>query len=436
MFRFFLRRLGSRNDSAGGGSYLKKRTRPTRSVFTKILRSNWIGLTVVAVLAFSLSASAIQNRLQNQQTGTRTAGLKPKRPVQNKPKGRVGLKSTNTTNAVSDGLSPILASADFDLSGLAVTAGPASLTVPKNTPTFIQTSVNVPPGTDPATIIAELNPNYRVRGELSGPSLTSPLTLEAPIGQPLNIPGLSNAGDHLVRNLRVVDVGTPEQTVVTSVTPDFVGIVVIEGLLISQVAVHELSNDQIIEAGITITDDSYKAFNFPLGVATESTPQTISIPVAFPSVGVTDPRPLVGIPSVSSPGIDVPTVMPVMLSVETPDGQPSGQPPGSGEGPIRIPGVIVFPGRTGFLHQFFEAIVIVANGAPNGAPLIIHTLKAKAHLPDNGTPADARRPAAYAETQTGGRVDELPLHGLGPMVVWTETILTTFAPAESGQVRS
>src|SRR6185503_17633852 len=117
-------------------------------------------------------------------------------------------------------------------------------------------------------------------------------------------------------------------------------------------------------------------FNFTLGVATTSNAQEINIPVAFPPVGVTDPRPIIGTPSVSGPGIDVPTVYPIMLQVEGPDGEPTGQPPMAGEAPVQIPGVIVFPGRVGFLHQFFEAIVIVSNGAPNGAPLVLHTLKA------------------------------------------------------------
>ncbi len=393
---------------------------------------------LVAMVAFSFSVSALQNPSQSNrtQTGTRSAGVKPKRPQQPKSKTGRSLSVTRESGAsIAEGLSPILAMADFDLTGLAVTAGPASITVPKNTPTVVQTSVQVPEGTDPATIIAGLNPNYRVRGELTGPSLTNPLTLEAPIGQPLKIPPLSNAGDHLVRNLRVIDLGTPDQVVVTSVTPDSCGIVVIERLLISQVSVHELSYDEIVQAGINITDDSYKAFNFVLGVATESTAETIKIPVAFPSVGVNDPRPIVGMPSISGPGIDLPTVMPVMLTMEGIDGQPSSQPPMGGEGPTRIPGVVVFPGRVGFLHQFFEAIVIVGNGAPNGAPLILRTLKATAKLPDNGTPADAADdPLRIAETQTGGRVSELELHGLGPDNRYgTADDTVAFGPAESGQ---
>ncbi|HEY0728713.1 MAG TPA: hypothetical protein VGD38_11625, partial [Pyrinomonadaceae bacterium] len=280
-----------------------------------------------------------------------------------------------------------------------------------------------------------MNPNYRVRGELTGPSLTAPLTLEAPIGQPLNIPPLSNAGDHLIRNLRVVDLSTPEQPVVTSVTPDSCGIVVIERLLVSQVQVQQLSYDQIVQAGINITGDSYRAFNFVLGIATSSTAQTINIPVAFPPVGVTDPRPVIGTPSVSGPGIDVPSVYPIMLQAEGPDGEPQGLPQLPGEEPVKIPGVIVFPGRVGFLHQFFEAIVIVSNGAPNGAPLVLRGLHAKALLPNAGTPGDtADDPLRIAETQVGGRVSELDLHGLGADNKYgTADDTTSFGPGEAGQ---
>ena len=408
-------------------------TKKSKSLATRISLRTWTIVALTLFMIFAIGVSALQTPVQ---TGGRNAGVKPKRTPQRRDRNRAEVKGKALVAPMSSSiLSPVLATADFDLLGLAVTADPATLTVPKNTATSIHTSVRVPEGSDPLNIIAALNPNYRVRGELTGPSLTTPLTLEAPIGQPLNIPALSNAGDHLIRNLRVVDLSTPEQTVVTSVTPDSVGIVVIERLLVSQVQVHELSYDQIVQAGINITDDSYRAFNFTLGLATTSTAQTIVIPVAFPPVGVTDPRPLIGTPSVSGPGIDVPTVLPVMLAPEGPDGQPSDTPLMAGDEPVKIPGVIIFPGRVGFLHQFFEAIVIVSNGAPNGAPLVIHSLHAKAHLPDLGTPADTSDdPLRIAETQTGGRVSELDLHGLGADNKYgTGDDVTSFGPNESGQ---
>jgi len=254
--------------------------RAKKSLRNRISLRTWTIIALALFMVFAIGVSALQIPVQSNQTGGRNAGVKPKRTTERRNRRDSKTKALLNTSANSSILSPILATADFDLLGLAVTADPATLTVPKNTSTSIHTSVRVPEGTDPLSIITALNPNYRVRGELTGPSLTAPLTLEAPIGQPLNIPALSNAGDHLVRNLRVVDLSTPEQTVVTSVTPDSVGIVVIERLLVSQVQVHELNYDQIVQAGINITGDSYRAFNFTLGIATTSIAQNITIPVA------------------------------------------------------------------------------------------------------------------------------------------------------------
>jgi hypothetical protein len=368
--------------------------------------------------------------------------MRPKRVSE-----RGALKAQKRGNAASrasvlESLSPLLAAADFDLIGLAVNAGPPTQSIPKNTPTIIQTAVQVPPGGDASQLIAGLNPNYRVRGELTGPSLSAPLVVEAPIGQPLSIPPLPNAGDHIVQNLRVIDTGVAGEPVVTSVTPDACSITVIDRLLITQVQVNELSYDQIAQAGIKLTDDSFTAFNFTLALATTSGSQSFSIPVAFPSVGASDPNPVIGDPTITGPGIDVPTVYPVMLALGDDSGGTgsgsagaSGRLPGFGGGVARFPGVVVFPGRVGFLHQFFEAIVIVANGAPNGAPLVLTHLKAKANLPDNGTAADTSDdPLRIAETQTGGRVSELELRGLGDDGKYgTVDDVINIAPGQAGQ---
>lgn len=120
---------------------------------------------------------------------------------------------------------------------------------------------------------------------------------------------------------------------------------------------------------------------------------------------------------------------------EAGEGGGGGSAPMLGEEPVRIPGVIVFPGRVGFLHQFFEAIVIVSNGAPGGTPLVIRNLRAKAKLPDAGTPGvEADDPLRIAETQVAGRVTELDLHGLGPDQKYgTGDDTTTFTPGQAGQ---
>ncbi|HWS88659.1 MAG TPA: carboxypeptidase regulatory-like domain-containing protein, partial [Pyrinomonadaceae bacterium] len=422
-----------------------------RRVFT--LRG-WVCLFLAAAAVLAATASARQQQqsaTQGGAAGSRQSGVGPKRQTQRRgagasKAGAAGASATqSTTTSIRSALQgveealaagqPVLATADFDLIGLAVTAGPATQTVPKNTPTSVLTSMLVPEGSDPSAAAAGVNPNYRVRGELSGPSLNSPVTVEAAVGQPLRLPPLSTAGDHVLQNLRVVDIGVEGQPTVAPVTPDACGIVVIERLLVSEVQVRELTYEQIVQAGINISDDSYQFFNFTLGVSTTSDPQQISIPVAFPGVGVADPRPVVGTPLPIAPGVSVPEIvpdiLPVMLNIE---GGRDGLdlPP---DVPLRIPGVVVFPGRIGLLHQFFEATVIVANGAPAGTPLVVHSLKAKVRLPDAGTPADpADDPLRIAETRDYGRVTELELHDLGPDKKYgTADDVNRFAPGKSGQ---
>src|SRR6266480_5080327 len=135
------------------------RTRKQQSLIRSIRK--WMGLTLVLPLAITFTVNALQNSTRNiQQTGSRNAGVKPKRPPERRDKTRTNTRSgTNraSENLINNSLSPVLATADFDLLGLAVTVDPPSLTVPKNTPTSIHTSISVPQGTDPTALIAALN---------------------------------------------------------------------------------------------------------------------------------------------------------------------------------------------------------------------------------------------------------------------------------------
>ncbi len=407
-------------------------------------RRVFVAIFIAALLVLlTITAGAWQQGGSGPQR-PQTGGVRPKStPTRARaPKAETkSKKSGGPDSAQAPSLPPTLASADFDLIGLAATAAPSGQTVPKNTATVVNTSVDVPEGNDPTAIIAGLDPNYRVRGELVGPSLPTPLTIEAAIGQPLRIPPLPNAGDHLLQNLRVVDVGTANQPIIAGVTPDTCGITVIERLFVSEVRVSELTYEQIVQAGINLSPDNYNFFNFNLGLGTSAGSFNINIPVAFPTLGnnIALP-PVVGNTQISTPGLEAPLitppfVAPIMLEGEDEEGgrKPLVLPGGGGN--VNIPGLVVFPGRIGLLHQFFEAIVIVGNGAPNGTPLVIRNLRARALLPDNATPGNVSDdPLRIAVTQTGGAVSELELHGLGADRRYgTGDDTLTFAPGQSGQ---
>lgn len=176
-------------------------------------------------------AGLVENFTQPTPTPQPT---RPKRQTKTKVKtegnGAQNPISESTVTSPDTSLSPVLAATDFNLIDLVGTVNPTNQTVPKNIPTAVLTSIQVPEGENPATIISGLNPNYRIRGELTGPSLTSPRIIEAAIGQSLPIPPLPNIGDHVLQNLRIVDVTDNTGATIAPVTPDAVGITVIDNI--------------------------------------------------------------------------------------------------------------------------------------------------------------------------------------------------------------
>lgn len=422
----------------------KKSPRSSREFGKKFVVLIGCIISLIAGTAFfgqNADALSLKNLAGLQATPTPVPPSSTSRPKKN---GKIKISSLEgngspdsgrLTTPIESNLAQILASADFNMIGLVGTATPANQTVPKNTPTVVLTSVQVPEGEDPAAIISQLNPNYRIRGELTGPSFTAPRIIEVPIGQQILIPAMPNVGDHVLQNLRIVDSTDSARSTIAPVMPDSVGITVIDNLLVTQVTVTEMTYEQIVQSGINLSTANYNFYNFVLALGTSSGTVPIQIPVAMPTVG--GQQPVVGNPvgGIGVGGVSVPEIVPIMLQAEGQNGEPSQIPLPEGEGGMQIPGVIVFPGRVGLLHQFFEAVVIVANGAPNGTPLVISNLRATANLPDAGTPNNpADDPLKIAETQQGGVQRQLEIHGLGPDGRYgTADDTTSFNPGQSGQ---
>lgn len=358
---------------------------------------------LVAVIAIAAVGSGAMPQ------GTRDARVKAKRS-----NGRPAAKAPGTF----DKSGPVLAQTEFELTGLEVVVGPAAQSVPKNQPTGLTTSVaaGTPGG---------LDPNYRIRGTLAGPSLQSPIDVEAVPGETIAIPALTRAGHHDVSALRVVDVTTGATVesigvIVEGSTPGspvtVCSIDVIDQLLVSEVQVRELTYDEIVQAGISIDDDSYSYYNFALALGTTSNAVPLNIPVAFPQPDRPDPRPIGGASTVDLPDGRPCLIMPVLLAAEDSGGGGGGTPLEFNGKPVTVPGVIIIPGQIGLLHQYFEALLVVSNGAPPGSPnsLVVRNISAMIELPDAGTPADpSDDPLRVPETQQGGAVTTLPVHALG-----------------------
>ncbi|MDH3999497.1 MAG: hypothetical protein OET90_11760, partial [Desulfuromonadales bacterium] len=114
-----------------------------------------------------------------------------------------------------------------------------------------------------------------------------------------------------------------------------------------------------------------------------------------------------------------------------------------GEAPVElppIPGIVVIPGNIGFLHQYFSALAIVTNGAPEQSNLLIRDLKAEIVFPDgedltagsDATPGDdPLRMAAGADGYFPRIMDVLNAGADGQN--GTGDDISQLYPAQSGQ---
>ena len=93
----------------------------------------------------------------------------------------------------------------FDIVGIRLVVDPPVLTVPKNIPTVINTSLALPPSatSDVRDALNALTAGAVVEATLRGPSLP-PTRITVPAGQPIPIPALALAGDYFLDGIRLV----------------------------------------------------------------------------------------------------------------------------------------------------------------------------------------------------------------------------------------
>jgi protocatechuate 3,4-dioxygenase beta subunit len=330
----------------------------------------------------------------------------------------------------------------LSLVGLTARLDPPNPAVPKNTAAGVRVVVEAGGrALDAAEVAAFLDSGFEVQAELSGPGLSSTLTLPGPeapaTGDPLilPLPALALGGDYSLSNLRIVAGGRP----VVDVQPSSTTLKVIDQILVTSVKTRALTLDEIRAKGIVLDSDDYLGFQFDLGMRVESNPIQLSFPVVFDRAGVPVPAPLLPPPAPSRAGIDVPpmTIVPGLLRPPKLPGLPEApeiRMPGGQ--PVRIPSVLVIPGNVGYLKQFFSAKLFVANGAPVGSGLVVRDVTGSIVLPpgedlERGTPDD---PLALPETVRGPQPETMPvLHVGADGEPDTGDDVAALRPAEQGQ---
>ena len=300
--------------------------------------------------------------------------------------------------------------------GVSATVDAAGATVPKNTASGVRILFRGGTGDlAPADISRFLGGAYTIEGDFSGPGLAETVTLSSPGSSTtapiLRLPPVAIAGDYTLANVRLVVNGRT----VLDATPRTTLIKVIDQILITSVKTRPLTLAEIKAKGIVLDSDDYLGFEFTLGLKFMSKPVNITFPVVFDRDGVAVPQRFgggFGFPSVDPDMPNLPEMLPIMMKLARPLGMKSTETLPA----IRIPSLIVIPGRVGYLKQFFSAQLFVGNGAPGGTGLVVRDITGTIKLPKGQdlAPGTADDPLALPTTTEGQQPATVGVRAPGP----------------------
>jgi len=229
----------------------------------------------------------------------------------------------------------------------------------------------------------------RVVAELSGPELAEPVEVETVPGGTFVLPGFQQPGEYLVYNIRLVEVATGR--LVTHARPA-VAVLRVEEIVLTSATVTALSLADLAALGVEIDGDNLQGFNFAVGFLFGGELVTLEMPVLFDGTGIVE---VIGPTGVNLDNVTdddtiesiyrwtPPTIVPFQLKAD-PERLLAGFDGGVLEISFPLVGAIVFPGNVTFLNQFFEARLIVANGAPADSGAVLSGLEADLELPSGG----------------------------------------------------
>lgn len=229
---------------------------------------------------------------------------------------------------------------------------------------------------------------FEVRAELSGPELPEPLPMSTVPGGSFLLPAFQQHGDYRLDNIRLVEVATG-RTVGMGEPPTAV-LHVVE-IVLTSASVRALTLAELQARGIALTQENFQAFNFAVGFAFGDETVVINFPVLYTQGGEVEPldKPEVsldGLPKETARRVQrwqPPRIVPFVLEVKETNYLEEREEENQ---KLTFPlfGAIVMPGTVTFLNQFFEAKLIVANGAPQGSTVALKDVQGAIRLPGSG----------------------------------------------------
>ncbi len=227
-----------------------------------------------------------------------------------------------------------------------------------------------------------------VRAELTGPEVAAPQPLETLPGGTFVLPGFQQEGEYRLENIRLVEEATGR---VLGAAEPSVALLHVTEIVLTSATVKALSLADLQARGISIGQQDFQAFDFAVGFAFGSETVEIRLPIIYngfePVQALTPPKVnLDGLPDNVVKLVkrwQPPRIVPFALERQEPEG-PQLQSEQDQELTFPLFGAIVLPGSVSYLNQFFEARLIVANGAAPSSDVQLSDLGASVRLPSGG----------------------------------------------------
>ena len=261
------------------------------------------------------------------------------------------------------------------------------MTITPPVPFTVVTRLALPEGVELRDLYHE---ELTAKVELSGPSFPHPIELSTIVPLPFSLPTLALPGTYHLTNFRLYQGNQPQASSRQIARAlDEITLEVFENILTTEVTTRPLTLTEIVDRGIVIDPSSFATMDFTAALAFVSKDVNIeavsvTAPISFvqeeeatrPSFTEAVPPDKIRFDIPKLPLPDIPNLFIAPMDFQTVVDKDQVPPP-----PPPLSGLVVIPGQIGFLHQFFEAQLIVFQNAPQGTPLVVRDLQAKILLP-------------------------------------------------------
>lgn len=288
------------------------------------------------------------------------------------------------------GSAAVLTTLELRVLGTRLAVVPGEVTVPRN----IEGSVRVEFVAGDGTVVPAPGSmaGRHVEGLLRGPGMAA-RKVTARVGDALLLPPLRVSGDYQLDDVRLVDTATG--TTVLAATPASVPVHVFDEVLVSQVVSRPLTSEEIAERGIVIDASSFRVVEFEVALVLKGGTFPVRLPVVAPEfresteiipASELEERRVTAeaINRELASALELPpeiqavmpdfTIQPIQFEEVGPEDEVERRGPG-------ITGLLVIPGRIGYLNQFFSVQLYTENASPAGSGLTVTGLRAGVVLP-------------------------------------------------------